>query len=56
MVQYLNPETAETPPILDPEFAKKNDRCLDPDIIEMVRFLDPEIVEMVNKSFMVLWI
>ena len=52
MVRFLDPETTEILPFLDPEFVKWTNRFLDPEIEEMVRFLDPEIVEMVERSFM----
>ena len=55
MVRFLDPETTEIVPFLDPEFAKWTNRFMDPEIEEMVRFLDPEIVEMVERSFLEVW-
>ena len=48
MVQFLDPETTEILPFLDPEIVKMDKKILDPEIVEMVRFLDPEIVEKVK--------
>ena len=52
MVRFLDPETTEILPFLDPEIVKMDKKNLDPEIVEMVWFLDPEIVEKVDKSFM----
>ena len=52
MVQFLDPETTEILPFLDPEIVRMDKKILDPEIVEMVWFLDPEIVEKVDKSFM----
>ena len=53
MVQFLDPETTEILPFLDPEIVKIDKKILDPETVEIVWFLDPEIVEKVDKFFMI---